>query len=205
MNWKLILKKAENQPKTGTYSDWKEQIAEECFHRCVYCSIPESQFGGINNYHIDHYRPKSLPEFIHLENDILNLFYACPICNRFKSNDWPNDSDDLELVCYPDPSKIDYSHLFKMDDNFLLHGNVVAARYLVERLFLNRAQLVYERKELTLIKKAALLIDEIMKIIGRIEDKELLLEAFVLIGELHNTLAEKAEVRPYELFEIRRP
>jgi 5-methylcytosine-specific restriction endonuclease McrA len=104
MNWKLITKDAKNQPVSGVYSDWKELVAQECFYQCVYCAIHEAQFGGIDHYHIDHYRPKSIAEFKHLENNIGNLFYACPICNRFKSNDWPGEPD-LNTPTYPDPSK----------------------------------------------------------------------------------------------------
>ena len=104
MNWKLVNKDPTTQPKRGTYSDWKEQIAQECYNQCVYCSIHESQFGGINNFHIDHFRPKSI--FKNLENDICNLFYSCPICNRFKSDDWPNEPN-LDTISYPDPSNID--------------------------------------------------------------------------------------------------
>ena len=148
MNWKLVVKDTKNQPATGSYSDWKEQIAEECFYQCVYCSIHESQFGGINNYHIDHFRPKSFPEFKSLENDICNLFYSCPICNRFKSDDWPAEPD-INIISYPDPSKINYSDLFVMTDNYEIFGKYTSSKYLVIRLFLNRAQLIMERREET--------------------------------------------------------
>ena len=94
MSWKLIIKDKNNQPAGKDYTLWKEQIAEECFHQCVYCSIHENPWGGVDHYHIDHYRPKSIPAFVKFELDILNLFYACPVCNRFKSDDWPAEPNE---------------------------------------------------------------------------------------------------------------
>ena len=59
MEWFKIFKENSVQPKTGKYSDWKEIIADECKHQCVYCALSESRFGGIRNFHVEHYRPKS--------------------------------------------------------------------------------------------------------------------------------------------------
>ena len=38
---------------------------------------------------LDHFRPESFPEFVHLINDPLNLHYTCARCNLWKSNNWP--------------------------------------------------------------------------------------------------------------------
>ena len=194
MNWKLINKDPNNQPASGTFSDWKEQIATECFYQCVYCSINESQFGGINNYHIEHYRPKSI--FPKLENDICNLFYACPICNRFKSNDWPNDPD-LNLVSYPDPSKIDYSSLFDLEDNFQIKGKYTASKYLVLRLFLNRAQLIMERREEIKIRIVTNLMKELSNLIDKIGEDDLkeANEAYKALNSIQNNIQKLGELR----------
>ena len=78
MNWKQIDNSKRIQHK-GLYSNWKQQISEECYNQCVYCSIHENPWGGIDHYHIDHFRPQS--KFKALKNTITNLYYACPICN----------------------------------------------------------------------------------------------------------------------------
>jgi len=206
MNWKLINKR--NQPKAGVYSDWKEQIAEECFNQCVYCSIHEAQFGGIDHYHIDHFRPKSI--FGKLENDIYNLFYACPICNRFKSDDWPGNPD-LTKVSYPDPSKTDYSQLFALKSDFEIKGKYIASEYLVLRLFLNRAQLIMERREAIrrsqvneLIKAVSSLMEEAAS-----EDSKFALKTYKEIDAIKNNLLQLEEsrrkIRPYKLKDIRKP
>src|SRR5690606_2049579 len=103
-------------PKHGSkYSDWKPELAREGFHQCVYCTISDASFGGIRNFHVEHYKPKGLAQFAHLENDFSNLFYACAICNTFKSDDWTDPVDDYSVGCYPDPSKKSYAELFNVD------------------------------------------------------------------------------------------
>lgn len=208
MNWRLIIKDSATQPKTGTFSDWKEQIARECFYQCIYCSIHENQFGGIDHYHIEHYRPKSNERFKELENDITNLYYSCPICNRFKSNDWPNDPEDLDLVCYPDPSSHDYTELFEVHkENYLLTGKYVSARYMSEKLYLNRPQLIYERREELLKRKEAELmglINEYREIHNLNDDNGFLRSYLDLLSELHNTLNKRLQIRPYKLADIRK-
>lgn len=208
MNWKLILKDPAKQPTTGKYSDWKEQIAEECFHQCIYCSIDESQFGGIDHYHVEHYKPKSIKRFAALENDILNLYYACPICNRFKSDDWPNDATSLDLVCYPDPSEYDYKSLFKVDSKtYKLSGNYISSSYVTHRLFLNRAQLIYERREQVLNERALTVrkeLEGLSKLALNLADMESISGLFDAFSKLSNVIDARKRVRPYKLKEIRR-
>ena len=208
MNWKLIIKDKANQPDKGTYPDWKEQIAEECYNQCIYCSINEAQFGGIDHYHIEHYKPKSIERFKALENDICNLFYSCPICNRFKSNDWPNDADDLETICYPDPSEYDYSNLFDVNpDDYKVYGKHKSTRYVVERLYLNRPQLLYERRE-ALLKQREEVVTQIIEMlqdkINNPEDYKTLKELLKGVIELNKTIQKRDKIRPYKLAEIRK-
>jgi len=208
MNWKLIIKDIKNQPPLGTYSDWKNQIAKECFNQCVYCSIHEAQFGGIDHYHIDHFKPKSI--FPALINDILKLFYACPVCNRFKSDDWPCNPN-LNSPSYIDPSKTNYSYLFELKDNFELNGKYVASRYIILRLYLNRAQLIFERREALWRSQEIKLrktINDLIVQIGNNDPKyalEVLLRVSMIYSNLLDLEQKKREIRPYELLDIRRP
>ena len=207
MNWRLINIDKRLQPASGTYSDWKPQIAEECFFQCVYCSIHESQFGGIINYHIDHFRPAS--KFSHLINDIRNLFYSCPICNRFKSNDWPSEPD-LTKISYPDPSAIDYNCIFKMGDDFKLEGLHISSKYLIHRLYLNRSQLIFERRETFLRAKAFALIANIKMLIVELAIGDVN-EAFALLSQIdtikNNLLGleeYRRRIRPFEPKDIQK-
>ena len=211
MNWKLVHKDPANQPPGNNPSEWKEQIAAECYHQCVYCSIHEKPWGGIDHYHIDHFRPKSKAEFEHLICDICNLFYACPVCNRFKSDDWPGEPSNLDVVCYPDPSHTNYADLFEHDvDTFLLRGKYIASKYLISRLYLNRPQLIFERRNEVLRNRHIEVQAAIRQLLerydseGKAPDSSLLQQMLELTMEITDHLHLGESIRPYKLADIRK-
>lgn len=145
MYWCIIDKSNTPQPTTGHYRAWKDILRAEGNARCVYCAIPDQRLGGSHFFHVEHFRPRS--KFPNLEDTISNLFYACPVCNILKSDDWIEATmkDDV-TVCYPDPSVVDYSNILQVRSAALVEGRNAAGRYLVERLGLNRGQLITDRK-----------------------------------------------------------
>lgn len=147
MKWKRVPKENTSQPSNGRYSDWKHILAEEGFHQCVYCALHDATFGE-RNFHVEHYKPKSHRRFRRLENDIRNLFYACPVCNVFKGDSWPRaPKNDHSVEAFPDPSTCDYSELFEVSlTTKEIKGKFIASKYLVAKLHLNRAQLITERR-----------------------------------------------------------
>jgi hypothetical protein len=202
MKWKQIDRSKRIQ-YDGIYNDWKQQISNDCHNQCVYCSIHENPWGGIDHYHIDHYRPKS--KFEHLTNVITNLYYACPICNRFKSDDWPNEPDSLDNVCYPDPSDNDFTNLYTVDlNNFKLAGLYIASRYLINKLYLNRPQLIYERREDFLKLKAEALIEDLRNSLRILNEPSSYQAAFELIANITQHLHTRSNIKPYTLIEIRK-
>lgn len=204
-NYKLVNKDPKKQPSTGVYSDWKPQISDECHKHCVYCTIHESNWGGMDHYHIDHFRPKSKAAFASLINDICNLFYACPVCNRFKSDDWPADPD-LNIVSYPDPSITDYSKIFDINTaTYTISGKNVSANYVVTRLYLNRPQLVYERRETFLKANEEKLFQEVIELALKTSDLDLIRKTFTTIAAIKTHLDKRKDIRPYKLSEIRKP
>jgi len=137
-----IRKDERPAPTAGGYRQWKPELAVEGLHQCVYCAIPEARFGGIHNFHVEHFRPQS--RFPALESVWGNLFYSCGLCNIFKGDDWPDEAGDS---AYVDPSLTDYSSLIAFnDEGFAVPQNQRAA-YTIERLYLNRPQLLIERRE----------------------------------------------------------
>jgi hypothetical protein len=203
MNWKQINRDKRVQHE-GVYTAWKQQISDECFNQCVYCSIQEGPWGGIDHYHIDHFRPQS--KFKKLKNKITNLYYACPICNKFKSDDWQGEPDDLNVICYPDPSDHNYTDLFTVDtNNYALKGNYVSANYLINRMYLNRPQLIYERREFFLTLKAKAIIKEAQTLIDSCDDIDLVKQAARLEGALVQHLLKRGTIPPYKLVEIQKP
>lgn len=64
-------------------------------NRCCYCTGSTNEKGGEENFDIEHFRPKSRPEFASLAFTYSNLYYACRGCNLAKGARWP-DPEDLE-------------------------------------------------------------------------------------------------------------
>lgn len=148
MRWIRVDRKRRIPPGKGTYSDWKEQIANECDSQCVYCALHERQFGGRRYAHIDHFRPKSRAEFEKLRNEIQNLYFACAVCNCFKSDDWPAEpKDDHSVDAFIDPSDFDFNEIFTVAaGTYEVSSAYRAGAYVVEKLFLNRPHLLTERR-----------------------------------------------------------
>ena len=181
MKWIKITKDPSNLPSKGTYHDWKEQLALEGHHQCVYCAIHENLMGGIRNFHVEHYRPRKW--FKAQENDYLNLYYACPICNTFKGSDWPNEpQNDHSIAAYPNPSEVDYNVLFKPGAiEGYIEGINIAATYIQEKLYLNRPQLVIQRR-----------IDFILNKVRE--------ETQTISGLLNDTPTDSEKVKYYQIF-----
>jgi hypothetical protein len=145
VRWFRIPKEAATPSSQTKYQAWKDELAAEAKHQCVYCCITEARFGGFRNFHVEHFRPKK--KFPLLIVSYRNLFFACAVCNAFKLDDWPSDAEVESDICYLDPAKIDYADIFEFDPDLgLLNGKCVAAQYLQQRLHLNRPQLVIARR-----------------------------------------------------------
>jgi len=163
MNWRIVDKSKTKQPSIGKYSKWKEILAKEGYNQCVYCSTKDHRLGGIRHFHVEHYKPKS--KFPKLENTITNLFYACPICNVFKGNDWFVLTGNLSDKQYPNPSIYNYDNLFSIKPNGVIEGKNKCGKYIINKLALNRRQLLIDRKFTMLLKGYGSLKDEYHEIV----------------------------------------
>lgn len=213
MRWKIVQKIPGFQPTEGKYSDWKVFLSEEAEHQCVYCSIHESSMGGIRNFHVEHYRPKS--KFQDLTNTYLNLFYACPICNTFKSDDWPNEpplDNGFSTIYYPDPSKLDYGQLFNVDTaTGLISGNNVTGLYIEQKLYLNRPQLITDRKLLISINRSSVILNQSEDLLRELKKHTQSQGVIELLIELCTCLTDIIKIKdkittsiPYRLEETKR-
>lgn len=155
MKWIKIVKLTDVPEEVDHYRDYKPYLRVEAGQQCIYCAIQEALLGNVRSFQVEHYRPKSRDEFKHLEKEYGNLFYACLICNNFKGSDWPNEPNaDLNIAFYPDPSEIDYNDLFETDPaTQKISGLNATAKYIEERLFLNRPQLILARREALVWKR----------------------------------------------------
>jgi hypothetical protein len=168
MKWFQIDKRGAVQPQQGPYRVWKPQIRREGRYQCVYCAIKEQQFGGLRNFHVEHYRPRK--HFPQLTEDIVNLFYACGICNSFKGGSWPSEPDaDHSVAAFPCPADVDYSDILNIEDDYTLVSSVRAGCFLIERLYLNRPQLIYTRRFFAMVLRLRALAEEVTQLIEHLD------------------------------------
>jgi hypothetical protein len=204
MKWFLVDKSKTVQPSNGSYQAWKHLIREEARRQCVYCATHEGLFGGLRNFHVEHYRPQK--RFPQLANSIQNLFYSCGICNSFKGSSWPADPEPTYTVCaYPCPADIDYSDIFTFQPNNKIDSKYSAGRFVIERLFLNRPQLVNFRRFFVLRSKLALLSDQVGLLVqGTNASPDVMREVIERQASVMKLLLEVSEIAPYEVHDVKR-
>ncbi len=197
MEWPRLVGAKRQRPASGTWQDWKQHIANECSAQCVYCAINEGRFGGIRNFHVEHYRPKArFPQF---ENDIRNLYLACAVCNVLKCDDWPGEPRmDHGSPAYPDPAQCDYNQLFTVDSRtFEVTSTTIAGQYVAERLMLNRGQLVLQRRlNVCLLRLAK--FEAWCNAVPADASPEDLREALKVLAAVSSMKAQIINARPYE-------
>jgi len=199
MQWRLVDKTSTAQPSSGKYRDWKNLLREEAQRQCVYCAISEARFGGYRNFHVEHYRPQKF--FRDLANDIRNLFYCCAICNGFKGADWPNEPlEDMSIAAYPDPSLCDYSTFLFVREDYLASSDKLAGAYVVERLYLNRPQLLMARELAALRSSLEDLTGRALELLDGRQP-----ELLGLVKEAVALVTKLGDISPYEPGDIERP
>lgn len=135
-------------PELSDYRRYKRYLRLDFRYRCAYCNIPERRNGPSRNYAVDHFRPKSRPEFAHLRTAYSNLYYVCFACNDYKGNHWPSPGENALGERFLDPCEDDFmEHLVVADDGSLTPLTPVA-RYFARRLNLNRETLCLWRAEM---------------------------------------------------------
>lgn len=204
VKWPQLLGKLRQQPATGCWHDWKPIIANECGAQCIYCAIHEGRFGGIRNFHVEHFRPKT--RFLPLENDIRNLYLACAICNVLKCDDWPGEpSADHSVIGYPDPAICDYNTVFDIDRSTCEIGSrTVAGRYVIERIMLNRAQLILQRRLAALLDRIGAFVSWCNNDLQGASNADLK-EIIHVLAKINKLKSVVLNARPYEDEDARRP
>ncbi len=211
MKWPIVDKSKSSQPKTGNYRDaaWRELIAHECSNQCVYCAIHESNFGGIRNFHIDHFRPRKL--FTKLENDIKNLFYSCCICNVFKGDDWPGEPNKkMSNIAYCDPGKNNFNKIFFVSDKSIVKSKYLSCKYMIEKLYLNRPQLIILRSYIKAKKQIEIEIKHLSELFFKLNkltdrrSREFIQLIYNKTRSFSNLKDRYSEERPYSAEDARR-
>jgi hypothetical protein len=135
----LPFRRRQTPPEPVKWQKTKPFLRLDFDQRCAFCLVPESHFGSPGNFHIDHFRPKSLPQFSHLVNDYNNLYYVCADCNRFKSNTWPSPELEHLGFFFLDPCKDDPVGHWWVNLRGFIQPASRAGEYTIARINLNRA------------------------------------------------------------------
>jgi hypothetical protein len=203
VRWPILLGKARVRPLAGKWHDWKQHVADECDGRCVYCAITEGRFGGIRNFHVEHFRPKR--KFPLLENDIANLYLACGICNVLKGDDWPGEpATDHSLATYADPATTDYNTILSVSaGTHEVSASTLSGRYIIERVLLNRPQLVVERRMAALLAGFDQFETWVVGALGNMNKAELQAVSATLLM-MSQTKTKMLQNRPYRSADVSR-
>ncbi|UBF26208.1 HNH endonuclease [Kovacikia minuta CCNUW1] len=124
-------------PEKSNYLDYRPYLRFDFWYSCAYCTITEVEAQGIG-FQLDHYLPHTkAPE---LKSTYSNLMYSCQICNRNKSDYFPNPTQQQRgyVIIRPDESN--------PKDHFELEGYEIRAKtetgkFNQEKLELNRQTL----------------------------------------------------------------
>jgi hypothetical protein len=136
------------------YTYYREHIAQDCAHRCVYCDALADEVGGAEAMQLDHFRPESFDEFGHLINNPRNLHYACGRCNLLKSNHWPArgiDAPHNGKDGFIDPFDDDRLAYFEISLNGEIRAIKSPATYVIRLLRLDR-EFLRKLRELRILK-----------------------------------------------------
>ena len=122
----------------------REAVAERAGGRCEYCRCPE--YIGTQGFSVEHVVPRDKGG----TNDADNLALSCQGCNNHKhtSTEAPDPAmQDLAPLFHPRQQRWD-AHFCWSDDFTLVVGLTPTGRATVERLQLNRAEVVRFRRVL---------------------------------------------------------
>jgi hypothetical protein len=129
--------------------------------RCGYCGVSEQDAGA--ELTVDHFQPRSQDGLDELENWV----YCCHACNEFKGDFWQPAS--LRRILHP--LKDDLAmHLTEQEDGTLLARSETGAFH-IERLHLNRPQLIAYRRERRLLEAARQSQARLLERLERLEEQ----------------------------------
>jgi hypothetical protein len=125
----------------------RERVRERFGRRCGYCGVHEDDAGATLT--LDHHQPRVRGD----DEQGDNLVYACARCNEHKGSYW--HADDPPHVRLLHPGRESLTVHFSEDPEGRLAGTTAEGSFFVERLQLNRPQLVAYRRGARLREKLA--------------------------------------------------
>ncbi|MBS1835653.1 MAG: HNH endonuclease [Acidobacteria bacterium] len=125
---------------TRNYQSFRENVRRDFRRTCAYCLLEEIWAAGLENFEIDHFRPRSLfPEY---ETSYYNLYWSCHVCNRLKRDYWPSPDLIERGYTFVDLCETAFDEHFALVETGEWHAKTKAAEYTIDLLRLNRPHLV---------------------------------------------------------------
>lgn len=87
----VFVRRLPPPPPASDYRKYRPYVREDFRECCAYCLLHEKLAAGVDNFELDHFKPKSDPRFRKFENDYYNVYYSCHVCNHYKGAIWPSD------------------------------------------------------------------------------------------------------------------
>lgn len=149
------------QKEYRNYNSYKQYLKKDFNSRCGYCDSIDRLDTYSAVFHIDHFVPKKKFEKVYSVNDYGNLVYACPSCNRYKSDKWISMNPKVKIIDnkgFVDPCSQEYSNLFLRDESGKIIPTNDLSKYIFDELhlYLKRHELIYK-------------LEKLEKIIGKFE------------------------------------
>lgn len=143
--------RSQNVPVRAAYHDYKPQLRADFSQACAYCGDSDRFYGGLPGYHVEHFAPKSL--FPQLATVYANLLYACPYCNRGKSNTWVGTLADVPhdgKMGFVDPCSDEFDEHIDRDKDGNIVGLTELGEWMVKslKLYLTRHRYIWTIRQL---------------------------------------------------------
>lgn len=141
-----------------TVSDeMRKAVREQYDFACGYCGISEIDAGS--ELEIDHFQPVRHGG----ADELSNLVYACPACNRNKASYWPLPDTPLHMHLLHPLADSPNLHITLLSDGHLA-GLTPRGWFHIEWLHLNRPQLIAMRQKQAAYQRTQSFIEEMRKI-----------------------------------------
>lgn len=139
-------------------SDEERKVVRAKYNLCCgYCGVSELDVGS--ELEIDHFQPSSQGG----SDELDNLVYACPACNRNKASYWhSSDSPPHMHLLHPLTDSLS-PHLTLLQDGHMA-GLTPRGWFHIEWLHLNRPQLIAMRRKQAIYQRTQSLIEDLQQI-----------------------------------------
>jgi hypothetical protein len=139
----------------------RETLRQRFEFRCGYCGVGERDVGA--ELTVDHFQPRSQGGLHEPENWV----YCCHACNEFKGDFWQPNSPHRILRPFRDGIA---AHIVEQEDGELRALTETGAFH-IERLHLNRQQLIAYRRERRLLAAARQKHARLLERLQQLEDQ----------------------------------